>query len=87
MLVSHARFLASVSEEAAQNLINEFTMKAASLEAIHERNPWLSDRYLPVNKYRKMMLCKRYLIIYQVKNDKVYIDYMIDCRQEYRWLL
>lgn len=87
MLVSHARFLANVSEEAAQTLITEFKFAAASLEMIPDRNPWLSDSALPINKYRKLLFSKRYLLIYQVKKDTVYIDYVLDCRQDYRWLL
>ncbi len=87
MLVSHVRFLANVSEEAAQNLIAEFNYAAKSLETFPDRNAWLSDPSLPINKYRKMMFDKRYLIIYQVKSDKVYLDFVVDCRQDYNWLL
>jgi plasmid stabilization system protein ParE len=87
MLVSHARFLANVSEEAAKNLIEEFKESAKTLESFPERNPWLSDLAMPVNKYRKLLMCKRYLLIYQIKNNAVYIDYNIDCRQDYSWLL
>lgn len=87
MLVSHARFLANVNEEAAQRLIGDFETAAGSLETVPERNPWLSDKSLPVNKYRKLLLSKRHLIIYQVKNETVYVDYIIDCRQDYGWLV
>jgi len=52
-----------------------------------DRNPWLSDSALPVNKYRKLLFQKRYLLIYQIKGNKVYVDYVIDCRQNYKWLL
>ena len=39
MLVSHIRFLAQVSEQATQNLIEEFKVSAKSLEDLPERNP------------------------------------------------
>lgn len=87
MLVSHARFLAQVSKKAAQNLIEEFKACAKSLEKLPERNPWLSDPTMPINKYRKLLMGKRYLLIYQIKGDTVYIDYIVDCRQDYGWLL
>lgn len=87
MLVFHARFLANVSEKATQKLIEDFTASVKSLETIPDRNPWLSDSALPINKYRKLLFCKRYLLIYQIKNDRVYVDYIVDCRQEYGWLL
>lgn len=87
MLVSHARFLAQVSETAAQQLISEFGEKAKSLEHFPERNPWLSDPLVPSGKYRKLLMAKRYLLIYQVKGDTVYVDAVVDCRQDYGWLL
>jgi plasmid stabilization system protein ParE len=87
MLVSHARFLAQVSETAAQQLISEFNEKAKSLEKFPERNSWLFDPLVPAGKYRKLLMAKRYLLIYQVKWDNVYVDAVVDCRQDYGWLL
>jgi len=87
MLVSHARFLAQVSETAAQQLISEFSEKAKSLENFPERNPWLSDPLVPPGKYRKLLMAKRYLLLYQVKGENVYVDAVVDCRQDYGWLL
>ncbi len=87
MLISHSRFLAQVSEKAALNFIAEFSEKVKSLEKFPERNPWLSDPFIPAGKYRKLPMGKRYLLIYQVKGDTVYVDYVVDCRQDYGWLL
>lgn len=56
------------------------------MEEFPERNPWLSDPYIPAGKYRKLLMGKRYLLIYQVKGDTVYVDYVVDCRQDYGWL-
>ena len=39
------------------------------------------------NKYRKKLVAKRYLLIYQIKGNNVFVDYILDCRQEYKWLL
>jgi hypothetical protein len=87
MLISHARFLTNVSEETAQRLIDDFTLSAKSLETIPNKNPWFYDSVIPVNKYRKLLFYKRYLMIYQIKNNWIFVDYIVDCRQEYRWLL
>lgn len=87
MLVSHSRFLAQVSETAALHLIDEFTEKAKSLEVFLERNPWLSDPLIPERKYRRLLVAKRYLLIYQIKGDTVYVDAVVDTRQDYTWLL
>jgi len=66
-------------------------MKAAIQEVIDgkapKQNPLLSNPSLPINKYRKLSIYKRYLLIYQIKGSTVYIDAVVDCRQNYRWLL
>lgn len=87
MLLSHVRFLAQVSEVAAIRLINAFQENASSLSQFPERNPWLADPLMPKNKYRKLLLEKRYLLIYQVKATTVHVDAVLDTRQEYGWLL
>ena len=87
MLVSHTRFLAQVSEQAAQNLIEKFKASAKSLEDLPERNPRFDVPAMPINKYRKLLLGKQYLLIYQIKGNVVYVDYIVDCRQDYEWLL
>ena len=73
ILVSHSRFLTRVSEKAALNFNAEFSEKAKSLEEFPERNPWLSDPFIPDGKYRKLLMSKRYMLIYQVKSDVVYV--------------
>ena len=87
MLVSHARFLVQVSEYAAMRLIEDFQVRAKSLEQFPERNPWLVNQLIPSGKYRKLLLEKRYLLIYQIKKNTVYVDAVVDTRQDYGWLL
>lgn len=87
MLVQHARFLAQASVQAADNLRIDIVEAAKSLQEFPERGSWLTDPLLPANKYRKILVDKRYLLIYQVKDDTVYIDYIVDCRQDYAWLV
>jgi len=87
MLVFHARFLAQVSESAAMRLIEVFQEKAKSLEQFPQRNPWLIDPMIPAGKYRKLLLEKRYLLIYQIKDNTVHVDAVVDTRQDYGWLL
>lgn len=87
MLVSHAAFLAQVSPEAAQRLAAEFEKTAHSLELMPHRCPWLTGEHIPRNAYRFILFEKRYMIIFQVVDDIVYADYVVDCRQDYRWLI
>lgn len=87
MLIFHTRFLAQVSEPAAWRLTEAFQEKAKSLEQFPERNPWLTDPLIQAGKYRKLLLEKRYLPVYQIKENTVYVDAVVDTRQDYGWLL
>ena len=87
MLVEHARFLAQVSPEAADKLRMNIIEAAKSLQEFPQRGSWLVDPGLPANVYRKVLVDKRYLLIYKIKDDTVYIDYVVDCRQDYYWLI
>lgn len=87
MLVSHAAFLARVSPEAAERLTAAFEQAAKSLEQMPRRCPWLTGAYIPRSTYRYLLFEKRYLLIFQIEDDTVYADYVLDCRQDYGWLL
>lgn len=43
--------------------------------------------YIMPNKYHKMFVEKRYLVLYQIQDDVVYVDYILDCRKNYSWLI
>lgn len=87
MLISHVAFLAQVSPEAAERLTVEFEKTANSLEMIPQRCSWLTGEYIPRNAYRFILFEKRYMLIFQVRDDIVYVDYVVDCRQDYGWLI
>ena len=87
MLVSHAAFLAQVSPEAAEHLTAEFQTAAHSLETMPQRCPWLIGEYIPRNTYRFLLFEKRYMLIFQIIDNTVYADYVVDCRQDYGWLI
>ncbi|HEY8910653.1 MAG TPA: type II toxin-antitoxin system RelE/ParE family toxin [Desulfosporosinus sp.] len=87
MLIQHVRFMAQVSPEAAEKLRAEIIEASRSLQSLPERYLELRDPALPTNKYRKMIINKRYCLVYQIKAETVYIDYILDCRQDYQWLM
>ena len=87
MLIFHSRFIANVSEKAAVQFIKEFNQKAKSLEQFPERNPYVIDPMIQEGKYRKLTILKRYLLVYQIKDENIYVDALLDCRQDYKWLL
>lgn len=87
MLVSHAAFPPQVSLEAAERLAAEFEKAANSLKTMPQRCQWLSGENIPKNVYRFILFEKRYMIIFQIMDNTVYADYVVDCRQDYGWLI
>ncbi len=86
MLTVHLRFLARTSPQAARKIKNEIMDAIRSLEEMPERFPFIAGEFLPPNKYHKLFVQKWYLILYQIKQQTVHVDYIVDCRQEYQWL-
>lgn len=87
MLGIHIRFIAQVSRTATQKKKNELLSAIHSLSTMPQRFPFLEAEYIPSNKYHQMPVQKWYLILYQIKDNIVYVDYILDCRQDYTWLL
>lgn len=84
---THVLFVADVSIEAAFELKDSIMSAIRSLEQMAERHPFLNEKYLPMNKYHRMVVSKRYLVLYQIRDNTVFVDHVMDCRQDYRWLL
>lgn len=87
MLAGHVRFLARKSPAAARRTKSELMLAIRSLSALPERFSFLDAEFIPPNKYHKMFVEEWYLILYQIKDQRVYVDYIVDCRQDYRWLV
>jgi len=87
MLAGHVRFLAQKSPPAARKVKNDLMDAIRSLYQMPERFPFLDAQFIPLNKYHKMFAAKWYLILYQIKDQTVYVDYIVDCRQDYGWLI
>ncbi|HHY05586.1 MAG TPA: type II toxin-antitoxin system RelE/ParE family toxin [Clostridia bacterium] len=87
MLASHVHFLAQKSPTAARKVKNNLMEAIHSLHQMPEHFPFFDAEFIPFNKYHKMFVAKWYLILYQIKEQTVYVDYIVDCRQDYRWLV
>lgn len=87
MLASHIRFMAQVNKETAKAKKNEIMSAMRCLNQIPQRFPFFNESYITPNKYRKMFIQKWYIVLYQIKDDTVYVDYIIDCRKDYAWLM
>ena len=87
MLDSHIEFLARVNTHAATRLMNEILSDIESLSTFPERFPILDSEFIPDGRYRKMLTSKRYLVIYEIYENTVAVEYILDCRTDYEWLL
>lgn len=87
MLGVHIRFLAQVNKNAAIELKNRLVSEIRSLEEMPQRFPFFNEIYMPANKYHKIYVKNCYLVLYQIKDDTVFVDWIVDCRQDYQWLL
>ena len=79
-MYDHFEFLAKVSESAAEKLLDKLVDDMYSLKHLPYRNPVFNRPYLTLGKYRYMVSCERYLIVYQIVDDKVFIDDIQDSR-------
>lgn len=87
MLASHIRFIAQVNKNAAKEKKKQIIASLRSLSKMPERFPFFEDEYITRNKYHKMYIEKWYLVLFQIKDNKVEVDYILDCRQDYGWLI
>ena len=84
---NHVNFLARVNLKAAKSLKTNIIKDIKSLEKMPQRHGFLVSEFIPPNKYHKMLCQKRYLLLYQIKDDIVHLDFVLDCRQDYDWLI
>ena len=87
MLGMHIRFLAQINKTADTKLKSRLVEEIRSLQDMPQRYPFFNENYIPANKYHKLYVEKWYLVLYQIKDDTVYVDWIADCRQDYQWLL
>ena len=87
MLGTHIRFMAQVNKQAAAAKKKEIMTAMRSLCQISQRFPFFEELYITPNKYHKMFIEKWYLILYQIQDDTVYVEYILDCRKDYSWLI
>ena len=82
MLDQHAEFLARVSRNAAKKMVDQLLNDIDSLSKLPERCPFYDNPFIPDKRYRRLLSGKRYLVLYEVLGDTVFVDYVLDGRQE-----
>lgn len=87
MLASHMLFLAQKSPSAAHETRKRLMTAIRSLSDMPQRYPFFDADFIPLNKYHRMYVEKWYLVLFQIRDNTVYVDYLLDCRQDYQWLV
>jgi plasmid stabilization system protein ParE len=85
MLLSHTEFLAQVSTVAARRLLEDFRKVIGQIGENPFRFSYADELDAPgisPETYRKCFFEKRYKALFLVEGNDVYIDAIIDCRQE-----
>ena len=80
-------FLARKDVDAAERLRERLIESIRSLAHMPTRFPFFDEPYISKDRYHKMFVEKYYLILYQIRDYHVYVDYVIDCHRDYQWLL
>lgn len=87
MLGVQLKFIARVNKDAALKTKEDLIDAIRLLQQMPQRFPFFEAPYIPPNKYHKLFVPKWYLVLYQIRDDTVYVDYIVDCRKDYGWLL
>ena len=87
MLGAHIKFIAQLNPATARDVKINLLSAIRSLSDMPERFPFFDSEFIPCYKYHKMFVKKWYMLVYQIKETKVYVDYIIDCRQDYNWFI
>lgn len=81
-MYDHFEFLARVSVNAANKLLDGLLKDIRNLRTDPFRYPVYNRSYLPVGKYHYILSNTRYGIVYQIIGNQVFVDDIQDCRQD-----
>ena len=85
MLLAHTKFIAQVNLSAARRLVLEFKKIEARLTENPYQFPYADELDvpgIPPETYRKCLFDGRYKALILIEEHVVFIDAVIDCRQE-----
>lgn len=67
------------SKPSSQKFFEDFNSAIQSLKLF----PYMYPKISTNSSYRKILFNKKYLIIYLIDNDIIYIDSIVNCKQNY----
>ena len=87
MLGAHIRFMAQVNKDAASTKKKEIITAIRALNHMPQRFPFFEEAYIPPNKYHMMFIEYCYLFLFQIQVVSVFVEYIVECRKDYNWLI
>lgn len=78
-LYLHSFYKRKYSKSSSKKFFEDFNSSIQSLSLF----PYMYPKISANNSYRKVLFNKKYLIIYLIENDIIYIDSIINCKQNY----
>jgi plasmid stabilization system protein ParE len=82
-MYDHFFFLARVSTEAAERLLDTLAQDMQSLDRMPQRGSIYKHAHALHGEYRYILSAHRYRIVYLILDESVYIEDIQDCRQNY----
>lgn len=87
MLKTHINHIAQLNKSAAVAKKKAIMTALRSLAWMLQRFPFFEEIHIPPNKYRKMVISNYYIVLYQIQQDTVYVDYIFHCRNDFSRIL
>lgn len=78
--------LVKIDKTSAIEKANAFSQKIFSLTRDPKRFTIFEEMFIPPNQYFKMSISTDYFVLYQVRDNSVLVEYILDCREKYKWL-
>ena len=86
-LMSCVEFVMQVSYKAAIELREEIDSSVSGLSTFPERNPVFKMPKSFPYVLRKMIVKKRYIVLYSVENDEIVIYRVLDARKKFSYII
>lgn len=80
-------YIAIENPNFARKVKTEIVAAVKTLERFPERCPFFEGEFIPYNKYHKLIINGRFIALYVVQDEIVRVEYVVDCRQDYQWLI
>ena len=86
MLDDILKFIAISNYKKADETRKKIIQGIRQITVFPYKHPVLFFKDYLKNNYRKVVVDNKYLVIYQVIKNTIYVEYIVDCKQENKWL-